>query len=762
MRNVLGGLLVIILLVCALVGPGIKYWGSLAQSPHTVAAQTSPAPRPVLRFAAPGTGTCAKMDMLDIFYKDPPLPVNGCSLSDLPGIFPAFKHRPFDHAGFNAVMLPFAYTDADHVGDANEAMALTALISNDLDWSPGCYCARHAYFVYKQDPDRARQFMQGYNPSAIVPYISFWEATHAIGGKLILTPDGYEGEITIFDRQGAIVYEKHYDQPRSFWDLLGGMDVDAMSFLDVKPSAPLVQYLHIPRCTNHESIIALGSAALMDYRSPEEFDTYQGILAIDPGFSMVRHWYANQKHWADRDHNTWATQNAIALSYRIEPASLEEFDPSLCDNPKLSAQLPGWIDQAQALTSPDSPLVLESRLRNELYGSETLAQVLDRATRVAAQYPNSHSLLVQLAAKTQDIYLACSVLSASLLDYYLPGIGNKDDEKYRLAWSCDMIGRDDVSMNLLNQLNLQTYYPALCLQLKVLARSGRYDEAADLYPQIQSHLQFKMLDRNGGHDDAADLSPQILTDTKPDESSLELMAPWAVFSAFMADRTPLQVQALSEQKKPLAAQNMADLFQVYTDAVNGKRWAPLNTHCDGEHAVFEFMLNVVQDSIFGFSQDHCWALELMRVMPMNRLLWMVEDRYEQYDPSADAPAFYTYLQMFFSYDPWVRAAIADYHKRGSKKNEPVDLQSLKSDLREVEPPVIDFSQTYWQHIITPWKVSACVNDLLEQHAYADAAEITQLYARHEDQTRNTCRITIAQELIRRVAAASATTNPSPP
>ena len=56
----------------------------------------------------------------------------------------------------------------------------------------------------------------------------------------------------------------------------------------------------------------LGSAAFMEEKSPEEFGLYQKILRNDPGFSMVRHRYANQKHWNDGDVGYWEAQNGQA------------------------------------------------------------------------------------------------------------------------------------------------------------------------------------------------------------------------------------------------------------------------------------------------------------------------------------------------------------------------------------------------------------------------------------------------------------------
>ena len=126
------------------------------------------------------------------------------------------------------------------------------------------------------------------------------------------TPGGYEGKLEIFAADGKRIFTRNYDRSRSFWDLLGDMDVDAMAFLDVKPSGELADYLHQPRCKQPQSLIDLGSTAFMTESSPGAFDVYKKILEADPVFAMVRTWYANQKYVHDRDFRSeaasWASR----------------------------------------------------------------------------------------------------------------------------------------------------------------------------------------------------------------------------------------------------------------------------------------------------------------------------------------------------------------------------------------------------------------------------------------------------------------------
>jgi hypothetical protein len=86
--------------------------------------------------AAPGTGTTRPFDLFKVFADAPPMDSAQISMQDLQQTFPAFQHEPFDKAGFDAVTLPFSYSDPGGIGNPNEAQAMAALVSNDLHWSP--------------------------------------------------------------------------------------------------------------------------------------------------------------------------------------------------------------------------------------------------------------------------------------------------------------------------------------------------------------------------------------------------------------------------------------------------------------------------------------------------------------------------------------------------------------------------------------------------------------------------------------------------
>lgn len=697
---------------------GVVYFGPAKLKSLSLTSRSVP--------AGVGTGNTRPPNIFDLIADAPPLEPARFTARDLSQVFPAFQHKPFDQSGFNEVMLPFIYSDPNHLSNANEAMALDALISNDLDWSPGCYCSRHAYFVFKTDPDAMQNFLKGYDARQIASLINDWGATHAIGGELIRTADGYKGKIEIYNPAGSVVFTKQYAAAKSYWDLLGDMDVDAMTFLDAKPSQALNHYLHQPRCKHFQSVIDLGAAAFFGRQSPEEFAAYQKILEVDPDFAMVRHWYANQKHWADGGAQSWALENARALSARLVMASFDEFSASQCPDPDLAAQLPHWLDQAESMV-PDSPLLLSCRLVNQCYGTRTAQEVFARALAAAAKYPNCRDLLLNLASRTSDRYLSASLLNASFLDRYIPPIAPVYQE-FELAVVCDQIDRDDIAMEIMNGIRRKKTPDDLEFLLTAMCNAGRYKQAADLYAQLPWVLGVNAVRAE--------------------------MAPAAAFAAFMTDRTAMLDKVLQDQQVALAARGLVDVFQMYDDCMRGKKVSIDLGNNLNEATYWKLLLATDVDYAHGTSAYHSMVNEALLQVPANRVLWIIEDNYQRRDPSPDAGAFYDYLQMFYSHDPWVTAAVADFHKRNGE-SKPVDFQMLLTDLQKAvrDGPQKTWDNVQWQNVATPWRAAACVHQLLKSYNFSNALQIAQLDEQYELSTKNPYRISIAEELLRKTNAA---------
>jgi hypothetical protein len=326
--------------------------------------------------------------------------------------------------------------------------------------------------------------------------------------------------------------------------------------------------------------------------------------------------------------------------------------------------------------------------------------------------------------------IAASLFAASMLDLYMPATDERGDETYDLAWMCDEIGRDDVAMEFLSGLGTDQPKYQLDLLIQALSRGGRYTEAADFYP---------LVDQSG-----------------IDEGAKESMAPYAAFAAVMAGRQSLLEQILRDLGQPLAAQNLTEVFLDYENVMMKKAVQIENSGGDVDAAAFwRLLLLACSDAQRGISTYHYMMTEALTDYPTNRLLWIAEDDYQRRDPSNDGPAFYDYLGMLFSYDPWVDAAVADFHRRrGIEKT--IDPEMLRADLqRGVREGFFtkSFGDVDWKHVLTPWRVAACVHQLLEQHKNRDAAEIARLYRDYESSGQNSSQITVAGELMRRADAA---------
>ncbi len=412
----------------------------------------APAPKPS---TAPTTQSAAGRFVLPL-TKVAPQPLWQYSLAELRRMFPAFKHARFSTAGFNHFVLPFHYEGRGGEADANEANAFSFLLSDALDWAPGCYCSRHAYFCFKRSRAYMSKLAVKYDPKLIEHALDDWRASHALGGKLVRQDGGYSGTLMIYDRTGWLAVQTDYDRPRGFFELLGDMCVDAMKSLGHEPSQALVKHLHARQCKHRESLIDLGRAAWAKEKSPQAFAIYDRILQRDPGFATVRYWRANQKAWVDGDKRTKALENGRALDSFLVQAALWDFSPGNCPDVMLVAHYALWLKQAEQLIGPDAPIFLRKRLSDARKKRRISPELLQQATSVAGGYPNDYWLLFDLgrvydygAGLRADCDMAASIQLAALGNLYLPGMGHKRDALRGLANSVQGLGHADVAVLLL-------------------------------------------------------------------------------------------------------------------------------------------------------------------------------------------------------------------------------------------------------------------------------------------------------------------------
>ena len=113
-----------------------------------------------------------------------PLPLPRHPLARAEKDFPFFKHQPIATSGFNALFLPFHHAFRQPSHGFNQAQAFAFLFSMDLDWAPGNYCNRHAYFLYNRSGANMVRLLRHYSKSAIARYFPGWSASVAVGGHI--------------------------------------------------------------------------------------------------------------------------------------------------------------------------------------------------------------------------------------------------------------------------------------------------------------------------------------------------------------------------------------------------------------------------------------------------------------------------------------------------------------------------------------------------------------------------------------------------
>ena len=292
-----------------------------------------------------------------------------------------FQHEPFDKTGFNQVMLPFHYTSNAPGGSPHDAYAFSFLLGNALDWAPGCYCTKHAYYLFKKSRKEMRQAADSYKPALIRKLIEQWDGTHAVGGELRRQADGFSGRLLVFDARGGTLLDRNYEKSRDYFDLVGDMAVDALRFFGHEPSPELDALVRRPRCTQFQSIRDLGAAAFAELRSEQESSFYERILERDPEFAEVRYWYALQHYWKTYDRQRYREQKFRALqSYPVE-AALADIDGPEWSHPTQGPQYDQWLTQAERLMGRNAPALVDTRL----YGVMQTGGALNRDLLVAAQ-----------------------------------------------------------------------------------------------------------------------------------------------------------------------------------------------------------------------------------------------------------------------------------------------------------------------------------------------------------------------------------------
>ena len=670
--------------VCAL---GLAVWAIAATSAATAGPSSGPATEPASAQAAqpaPKPATRPAGKVVFPLARAAPQPLRKYTLDEIAAMFPAFKHEPFDSAGYNHFSLPIHYEDRGGNGDANEALAMSFLLSHALDWGEGCYCSRHAYFIFKRCAKYMPALMKKYDPKVIGYLVKDWQATHGVGGKLIRLKDGYAGELTIFDRDGKLVKEVRYDKPREFFELLGNMSVAGITFLSGSaPTAALAKHLHVKQCDNRQSLIDLGKAATVEERSEEEWAIYDGILKRNPGLASVRYWRANQQWWQNRDDQAKALEMGRSLDSYITLSAMEHLEVSQCPDKELAAKYPQWRNRVAELAGPNSTLVMGWQLSEAIARGKAPHELIEEATALGAKYPNDYPYLLKLSVAWShgddlqvDLDMACSILFAAWQNRSLSGSDtSKDYAAGQLAEQAFALGHDDLCVDLLMPLaleGLKTKGPEdvawrSWMLGKALFQMGRFDE---------SWKWFRMA-YLGWPEKSADAAQAALIG--------------GACAAAHAGRRDIVEQILRDRREVLDLKKASGLVQGYLDVLDGKPinskalWAVKNPP-DRWFQTYLMMLQVESDMIQGIDEEKQSHIEtdFARYEAHDRALQILSHEVFRQHPDKAPACFYEMLQLMRPDDPWVRQAVAQWRGWGNQPDLPDPAKHLE-DLKDFAP-----------------------------------------------------------------------------
>ena len=639
--------------------------------------------------------------------------VSSYTLEQLTEMWPAFRHEPFETAGFNHFTLPFRYHSAKRTGDPNEAYAFSFLLSETLDLTPGCYCTRHAYFAFK----RARRYMvklaRVYDKDMIRFGVNDWQATHAVGGLLRQSKKGYGGDLEIFDQTGRRVLHRVYKKPREYFELLGNMCVDSMRFFGYKAPPALAEHLRDKRCEHHQSIIDLGKAAFARERSEKEFGLYRRILQRDPGFADVRHWYENQRYWANYG--------------RTKKADLVPPAPKCPEGAKYA----NWRKLSVKLLGQDRPDSMEARLKAAYQERRISPKLRARGTQLAAKYPNQHWMLYYLARTYDeggrlggDCDMAASIRLAAAQNRYLTGLGHKHGVLRGLAYSMHNLGRNDIAAQVL-----------LPIRRREMASGGARQAAWD------SRFLAWSLSRMGRYAEAVRYYRDAFKGSKEGSPIRNRMLAEAGIAAALAGRADILGQILRDRRKEAEQVKMLQLLEAYRNALAGKPVAIQQVRPKGELNGWwggrqKILFCGQMELLSGQNALRENLIAWLRANPNDRPLWILFDAYDRQDPKPESACFYEALEWLHADDPWAREAVAKWRKRAPRLEKKAGLgpnellERLKSfeaaRWPEAHPSAHELAKRV-SRTLPPGSVAATVRRLIAEGKLDAADELARKY-----------------------------------
>ena len=630
------------------------------------------------------------------------LPASHWTDEQIAEYLPAFSPVPFDKAGFNPVTMPFHYVDltSKQDGDSAEAYSFSFLLSNDLDWSPGCYCAFHAFFTFKTDPDGTKKLAERYDSSSISSYVQQWRGTHGIGGNITKTDDGYTGELDIFSPAGELMARLRFDKPQPYFDLLGDISVAALKFFGTPPSEELTRHLHLKRCQNSQSLIVLGKAAYARRGSDQEFQSYRKVLYLDPGFTDVRYWRANQLHWAGMSEAVKTHEDAIALDSYITSENMRMFDTDMCPS-DFKGRLSKWRSNAEQLWGYDSPNTVAAEIRYHRENHTLSRQLMESARQVLAQYPNQYGDLIEFARSAGDptntnidTELAASVMLAATFDRFMPGSGEKNEPAYTAATDLIWMGRPDLAERVVDRPEYEKDEESIFVLLASLKQSSRYQDFLKQYQHYSGKLR-----RRDGLVTVMAMEAATLVGNKPVFDSICTAKRGLVNSGELRPLTTAYRNVLSARPVDINA-----LISGYHNATGENHLAYLRLLVQLD----------LSDHRTRFLNDLNFA---MAQVPGDRQEWILIDAYDRQTCYAQLDDFYLTLSRLYSDDPWVASAVTD---RAVRRKQTVTRPS-NSD--KIAGGLSGFSPNAWVPTDQPISDAQANQTLIECEAWDVASVI---------------------------------------
>lgn len=346
---------------------------------------------------------------------------------------------------FSPVFLPFDYEVKAGVEDKKQPLTFPCLLAFKFDFVPDNYSARHPAFIYRKRP---LWNVRPGDTEQIADYISCWDATHAIGGKIVQDVNGYTGQMLVFDGYGLEILRRDYNEPVPYFTLMGQMVKTWMDYRNQQVSDGLYQELIRPMTNNMQCVGQFGDTFDVEWRSDKEWQIYDSILAGDPNFAEVRFWYANQKLWekGDAERTQLQIEKGKALQSHLVMSALSEFDFKNCPDKKVVEDFYKALSYAEEICGEHN-VVLQIQLEAE--GNNLSMEQLDKFLAKAQRYPSSCNLIDNLASeyRSRGCYeKSMPLLLSAVNSGYLKGVGRFDWEWYLLAQDFYELGYPDESI----------------------------------------------------------------------------------------------------------------------------------------------------------------------------------------------------------------------------------------------------------------------------------------------------------------------------